>query len=420
MGLQHLDASVGPSPGRYRLAVVDRGDVVSSVRASGNLSPERQLLVGAAVPGTVTAVLVSDNQKVNANQILAEMDASQQRSRLDLARTDLEVAHRAVDIAASQRDRARTMVENADATLAAAQADLAHAREVAADAARDMNRLSALARTGDAAKVETLKAASAHDEALAGVIAAEARVREAQASAEIARSDVAVAQAQMLNVAAQLASHEAAVHDAELQVNEMTMRAPMDGTILDHSVVVGQNVGVAPLFTVASDPHRLVLHANVDEADIGRIQRGQTASFSVDTYPGENFPAVVTLVKHSPQVSQNVVTYDVELAVDDPAGRLLPGMTATVSIATGKDASALRVPTSALRFKPPGMAGGGPPAVWTAGRDGEPVRHTVQPGQSDEVYTSVTAGNLSAGDAVIVGTVSRPNARSRDKSIFGF
>ena len=69
-GLQHLHASVGPSPGRYRLAVVDRGDVVSSVRASGNLSPERQLLVGAAVPGTVTAVLVSDNQKVNADQVI--------------------------------------------------------------------------------------------------------------------------------------------------------------------------------------------------------------------------------------------------------------------------------------------------------------------------------------------------------------
>src|SRR5690606_33744310 len=151
-------------------------------------------------------------------------------------------------------------------------------------------------------------------------------------------------------------------HDAELQVKEMTIRAPMDGTILDHSVVTGQNVGVAPLFTVASDLHRLVLHANVDEADIGRIRRGQTASFSVDTYPGETFPAVVTLVKHSPQVSQNVVTYDVELAVDDRDGRLLPGMTATASIATGKDVGALRVPTSALRFKPPGMSGGGPPA----------------------------------------------------------
>jgi HlyD family secretion protein len=249
--------------------------------------------------------------------------------------------------------------------------------------------------------------------------AAEARVREAQASAEIARSDVAVAEAQLLNVAAGVASHEAAVRDAELQVTEMTIRAPMDGVVLDHSVLVGQSVGVAPLFTVASDLHRLVLHANVDEADIGRIQAGQSAAFSVDTYPDQKFAAVVTLVKHSPQVSQNIVTYDVELAVDDPDGRLLPGMTATASIVTGRDAGALRVPTSALRFKPPGMAGGGPSAVWTTGRDGEPVRHTVQPGRSDEVYTSVAAGDLSAGDAVIVGTVSRPEARSRDKSIFG-
>lgn len=419
-GLEHLHASVGPSPDRYRLAAIDRGDVVSTVRASGTLSPERQLLVGATVPGTVTTVLAGDNQEVNTDQVLAELDASEAQSRLDLARTDLEVARRAVDIAAGQRDRARIMVANADATLAAARADLAHAQEVAADANRDMTRLSALAKTGDAAKVETQKAASAHEEALASISGAEARVRQAQASADVARSDVAIADAQLQNVAAAVASHEAALRDAELQVRDMTIRAPMDGVVLDHSVVEGQSVGVAPLFTVASDLHRLVLHANVDEADIGRIQRGQAASFTVDSYPGEAFPAVVTLVKHAPQVSQNIVTYDVELAVDNPEARLLPGMTATASITTGKDAGALRVPTSALRFKPAGAAGRDQAAVWTVGSDGEPVRHAVQTARSDEVYTSVAANDLSAGEAVIIGVASSSDGQTRHQSILGF
>lgn len=419
-GLQRLHASVGTNPDRYRLAAIDRGDVVSTIRASGTLAPERQLLVGAMVPGTVTSVLVDDNQEVNSDQILAKLDASQLQSRLDLARTDLEVARRAVDIAAGQRDRAGIMVANADATLAATQADLAHAQAVAADANRDMTRLSALAKTGDAAKVETQKAASAHEEALASVTAAEARVRQARASADVARSDVTVAEAQLQNVAAAVASHQAAVRDAELQVSQMSIRAPMDGVVLDHSVLVGQNVGGGPLFTVASDLRRLVLHANVDEADIGRIRGGQTASFAVDSYAGEAFPAAVTLVKHAPQVSQNIVTYDVELAVANPDGRLLPGMTATASIITGKDADVLRVPTSALRFKPTGESGDGQSAVWTVGRGGEPVRHTIQPGRSDDFYTSVASNALSAGDAVIVGVLSNSDEQTRHKSILGF
>lgn len=419
VGFQHLHAGVSSRPDRYRFAALDRGDVVSTVRASGTLSPERQLLVSPAAPGTVTEVLAADNESVHADQPLAKLDASQAQSRLDLARTDLEVARRAVDIAAGQRDRAKIMVENSDATLAAAHADFSHAQEVAADADRDVTRLAALARTGDAARVETQKAKSAHDEAMAGVAAAEARVKESEASAAVARSDVVVAEAQLANTAAAVASHEAAVRDAELQVSGMTIRAPIDGVVLDHTVVVGQNVGIAPLFTVASDLGRLVLHASVDEADIGRIQTGQPASFTVDSYLDQAFPAVVDLVKHAPQVSQNVVTYDVELAVDNPDGRLLPGMTATATIVTGKDSAALRVPTSALRFTPPGEVADGRPSLWTLGKDGEPLRHQVRPSRADEVYTSLMSTDLSQGDVVIVGVASPVGEQDRRKSVLG-
>lgn len=419
VGFQHLHAGVTSRPDRYRLAALDRGDVVSTVRASGTLTPERQLLVSPAAPGTITAVLAADNDSVHADEPLAFLDASQAQSRLDLARTDLEVARRAVDIAAGQRDRAKIMVQNSDATLAAAQADLSHAQEVATDAGRDMTRMAALVKTGDAARVETQKARSAHDEALAGVAAAEARAREAEASAAVARSDVVVAEAQLANTAAAISSHEAAVRDADLQVSGMTLRAPIDGVVLDHTVVVGQNVGIAPLFTVASDLARLVLHANIDEADIGRIQPGQSASFTVDSYLDQAFPALVTLVKHAPQVVQNVVTYDVELAVDNLDGRLLPGMTATATIVTGEDSAALRVPTSALRFTPPGEVADGRPTLWTLGGDGQPVRHQVRPSRADEVYTSLASADLSQGDSVIVGVASPIGEQDRHKSVLG-
>ena len=420
VGFQQLHAGVASHPDHYRLAALDRGDVVSTVRASGTLLPERQLLVSPAAPGSITAVLIMDNEPVHADQPLATLDASQAQSRLDLARTDLEVARRAVDIAAGQRDRAKIMVQNSDATLAAAQADLSHAQEVAADADRDVTRMAALAKTGDAARVETQKARSTHDEALAGVAAAQARVREAEATAAVTRSDVVVAEAQLANTAAAVASHEAAVRDAELQVSGMTIRAPIDGVVLDHTVVVGQNVGIAPLFTVASDLGRLVLHANIDEADIGRIQPGQPASFTVDSYLDQAFPAVVSLVKHAAQIAQNVVTYDVELAVDNRDGRLLPGMTATATIVTGKDQAALRVPTSALRFTPPGEVADGRPTLWTLGKGGEPVRHQVRPSRADEVYTSVASADLSQGDAVIVGVASPTGEQDRHKSVLGF
>ena len=118
VGLQQLHATAHVRPERYRLAAVDRGDVVSGVRASGTLSPERQLTLLAGVPGTITAISVGDNDLVQESQVLAELDATQAKSHLDLARTDLEVAQRAVDIAAGQRDRARIQVDNAEAALA--------------------------------------------------------------------------------------------------------------------------------------------------------------------------------------------------------------------------------------------------------------------------------------------------------------
>jgi HlyD family secretion protein len=420
VGLQQLHATAHVRPERYRLAAVDRGDVVSGVRASGTLSPERQLTLLAGVPGTITAISVGDNDLVQDGQVLVELDATQAKSHLDLARTDLKVAQRAVDIAAGQRDRARIQVDNAEAALVAAKADLAHAQEVSGDAERDMDRMAALAKTGDAARVDTQKARTARDESIAATAAAQAHVRESEANAAMARGDVVVAEAQLQNVVAAVATHEAAVRDAELQVDQMSIRSPMAGVVLDHSALVGQAVGpAAPLFTVASDLGRIILHANVDESDIGRIEIGQEAAFTVDSFPGQSFRGVVWLIKHTPQVSQSVVTYDVELTVDNPAQQLLPGMTATASITTGTDSGAVRVPTSALRFRPEGTADAGD-AVWTVGEDGEPVRHAIQRGRSDAVYTAVATHDLDPGDKVIVGLAAKRTDNGRRQSILGF
>jgi len=415
-----LKAQTRPPSPVYRTATLERGEVVSFVRASGTLSPERQVLLGAASPGVLTELTVGINTPVRSGDVLAQLDASAAKTHLDLAQADLAVAQRSVDIAAAQRDRGQILVTNAEAVAAGARADLEHAVAVASSSDQDFRRSQALARTGDAARVEVERTKAAAEQASSALTAARARVEEACATLAAARTDVRVADAQLQNIAAGVASRQAAVHDAELQLDQMTIRAPFDGLVIDHTAVVGQLVSTQPgLFTVASDLGKLLLNANVDEADIGRIAPGQEVSFTVDAFPGETFRGVVATVKHAPQVAQNVVTYDVVVAAENPEHKLLPGMTATTTITTGSERDALRTPLAALRFKPLGGASGSGDKLWTIDAIGNPVPHPVAVGRIDGVAAAITAADLKPGDAVIIGLAARPEEQQSSHLLFG-
>ena len=178
-----------------------------------------------------------------------------------------------------------------------------------------------------------------------------------------------------------MAQARAQVGMAQIDLERTTIRSPIDGIVLQRAVDVGQTVAAslsAPtLFTIAQDLSKMEVRAAVDEADVGKLREGLEARFTVDAHPGREFVATIFQIRSNPNVVQNVVTYDAILRVDNPDGRLRPGMTASVRIVTEKRENVLRIPNVALRFKPP------PEIVLTqgqgAGRPGASAAATAGP-----------------------------------------
>jgi HlyD family secretion protein len=189
--------------------------------------------------------------------------------------------------------------------------------------------------------------------------------------------------------------------------------------------VVGRNVNegqtlattleAKTLFIIAGDLHEMEIHAKVDEADIGKIQLGQEATFTVDAYPGRQFTATVRQVRKAPQVLQNVVTYTVVLSAANQDNVLLPGMTALARITVNRIGPVAKIPLAALRYVPkPGQAAaveqrevprGKPASVWITGENGERKAVVVGLGEEDASHAAVLSGPLRPGDRVIVGEV---------------
>ncbi|HNX30874.1 MAG TPA: efflux RND transporter periplasmic adaptor subunit [Holophaga sp.] len=275
------------------------------------------------------------------------------------------------------------------------------------------------------------------------------RYRNLAAAQLVSASDLNAKETAFRTARAGLESARAALGKAGINLKYCTIKAPVDGVVVSRIVDVGQTVAASlstpNLFTVAQDLSRMKLEAAIDEADIGQVQVGQRATFTVDSYPDETFQAQVSEVQLNPTVSSNVVTYKVVLAVANtarrnrgPAGNganttalyipkgspvyqgdmaLFPGMTANVSLVIDEKKGVLRVPNAALRFNP-GTAskiqGGGQEGgahLWILER-GVPRRLEVRTGLSDEYFTEVTGPAIREGLAVLVGTDSAPKTQA--------
>lgn len=173
----------------------------------------------------------------------------------------------------------------------------------------------------------------------------------------ISRSDYDKAQATLHQAEAQIRIREASRERARVDLAHCTIYAPVDGIVISRNVDVGQTVAAsmnAPtLFVVANDLSKMQINANVSEADVGTVEEGQTVTFTVDAFPSRTFTGKVTQIRNSPVTVQNVVTYDTVIEVSNPDMKLKPGMTATASIVTAERKGVLKIPNSALRFKPP-------------------------------------------------------------------
>jgi HlyD family secretion protein len=230
-----------------------------------------------------------------------------------------------------------------------------------------------------------------------------------QSDLDLARTNHKDAAAQVEVTRAQIDQAAAALSLAELDLGYTKIYSPEDGIVISRKVDVGQTVVAslqAPMiFVIAKDLTKMQVIANVSESDIGGVAEGKAAEFTVDAFPNEPFHAVVSQVRNSPVSIQNVVTYDVVIDVDNSSLKLKPGMTANVSVVTATKDDVLRVPNTALRFKPPGVPTEKKKksAVWVLDAAGKPRAVPLVPGEAGALYTEVKEGELKEGDAVIVG-----------------
>ena len=231
------------------------------------------------------------------------------------------------------------------------------------------------------------------------------------------------AQASYDSAAARLEAALAALRAAQVDLDRTYIHAPVNGVVIARNVDVGQTVAAslqAPiLFLIAEDLSKMQVDTNVDEADISRIQVGQQASFTVDAFPEEVFKGQVVQIRQAPIVQQNVVTYNVVVAVVNPELKLKPGLTANVKILVDRRANALKIPNAALRFRPPSPDGEplaaqektrGPSQIWILD-DGRLSGVAVKLGLSDEYFTEVLEGDVKEGQSVVVGLGARDGSR---------
>jgi HlyD family secretion protein len=235
----------------------------------------------------------------------------------------------------------------------------------------------------------------------------------------IPRSDLDTAETNFDGSRAQLEQAKAALKVADTNLRYTRIISPVDGVVISRNVDVGQTVAASfqtpTLFTIAQDLTKMQIDTNVAEADIGSVKVGQEAEFTVDAYPDSTFKGRAWQIRRAPITVQNVVTYDVVIQVPNRDLRLMPGMTANVSIIIATKKDALKIPNGALRFRPserrPEKASTGAerkgPAVWVLEK-GTPKRVAITPGISDGNYTEVVSGELKEGQEIIVGDLTKP------------
>ncbi len=237
--------------------------------------------------------------------------------------------------------------------------------------------------------------------------------------------------AQIESEKANVENAKAALRVAETNLRYTTIRSPVTGIVISRNVDVGQTVAAslqAPtLFTIAKDLTQMQVDTNFSEADIGRIEEGQEATFTVDAYPEYTFRGRVWQIRNAPQTVQNVVTYDVVIKVENPELKLKPGMTANVTIVVDRRENVLKIPNAALRFRPQGIgpeglgkvsrksfpgSQGKPGTVWVLGGDGKIFPVPIRLGITDGSFSEVVSGDLKEGMEIVVEEISSKKGQS--------
>lgn len=350
-------ATAEVTPVEYQTQPAERTRIVSTVTASGTLSPVKTVQVGSQVSGRIVELLADFNSPVKKGDVIARIDPSLIKAEVTKTRASYKSAQAALLRAQADRDIAKLNYERAQ-------------------------------RLAD----DRVAAAAEVDAALASYKVAKANVESAEASVAVAR---------------------AAIEQSDTNLLYTTILSPIDGVVISRDVSVGQTVAAslsAPtLFTIAEDLRAMEVHTSVAESDVGALRPDMKVRFTVDAYPNERFVGTVTQIRNAPQTVQNVVTYDAVVRVDNDELKLRPGMTASVTFIVEDRRDALAVPNAALRFVPPDpklAAQVKSDAKPGGGRRGRPREADLAEG-SDDAKARPGDGKASEGEA-------RPEASAPD------
>jgi HlyD family secretion protein len=344
---------------QYVTAPVSRGAISRVVTATGTVNPVLTIIVGSYVSGVIQELSCDYNTKVQKGQICAKLDPRPYQSVVNQDQANL-------DVALAQLEKDKSVVRYTQINY-------------------ERNRQLAT------------------------------RSYVSQDTADIAKSALEQARAQVALDAASIDLRKAELGSATVNLGYTNIVSPVDGTVVSRNITVGQTVAATfqtpTLFLIASDLTKMQVDTNVSESDIGSVSEGDKARFSVDAFPGRMFQGAVVQVRQSPQTVQNVVTYDVVVAVANADLALKPGMTASAQIVTDERADVLRVPDQALRYAPPGASAvkAGTSRIWVL-RDGLPVEVAVVAGLDDDSMTELVSGDVKPGDLAITAEVRAATA----------
>lgn len=421
----------------YRTEQVTRGELVATISATGTLEPEEVIDVGAQVAGLIKEFGVGTDGKpidyrspVEAGTVLARIDDSLYRARVEQAQSAVKSAEQQLASAKAKLEQAKAAVEQAKANTQKADADLVQARAKADQTDRDLVRYEGLRQTGSVSQQEYDAAKSAADANRAAIGVAAGALAQAKAAELNANAAVPDAEAAIGIANAAIVTNKAALRADEINLGYTVISSPVKGTIIDRRVTLGQTVqssfNTPSLFLIAKDLKRMTVWASVNEADVGQIRPGLPVKFTVDAYPNRTFSGAVSRVRLNATNTQNVVVYTIEVTAENPDEKLLPYMTANLRFETDRRSDALLVPNSALRYKPANQPGGGKNGkgggekekaghgtVWVE-EDGKIRPVSIQLGLTDGNVTEVTAGELQPGAAVVVGEIRAGAAPGSD------
>jgi HlyD family secretion protein len=405
----------------YKKEIIKKGTVEALVVTTGTINPVTIVDVGSQVSGKIKNLYVDFNSKVTTGQILVELD----------------------------QELFETRVQQNKANFNSTVASLEKSKVTLENTRKRYDRTKVLFAKELVSFEEMDSAEVAYFNSQADLKSAEARLEQAQSQLDTSKVDLTYT----------------------------VIRSPIDGVVINRNINVGQTVAAslqAPvLFQIANDLAKMQVECSVDEADIGRVKEGQKVRFNVDAFPNDEFEGIVSQVRYSPVVQQNVVTYTTIVKVENPELKLMPGMTATISMITGEARNVLLVPNSALRFIPElgademralreemmagmgggregapskkpadhgggegtdrqrptggmsgmmmGMGGGRSrgmqiPSVWLEDENGNLKMVMLRTGVTDNTNTEIISGDLKEGQEIITGQNSSSNSRGRSSN----